>query len=77
MKKKPNLKLPSIRAMTTSRGFFFVLAALLLAITAVFVIYHLIFVFNRLNQAFGREDQKEVPTTFNIEGFKKLNLVRQ
>ncbi|MDO8752206.1 MAG: hypothetical protein Q7J22_01450 [Candidatus Wolfebacteria bacterium] len=77
MKQKPHLKLPSIRAITTSRGFFFLLAAILLAITVVFVVYHLIFVFNELNKAFGREDQGEAPTTFNIEGFKKLNLIRQ
>lgn len=77
MKQKSHLKLPSLHAITTSRGIFFVLAAILLAITVLFVIYHLIFVLSELNKAFSREEQKEAPTTFNIEGFKKLNLVRR
>ena len=77
MKQKSHIKIPSIHTLVTSRGLFFVLAAILLAITVLFVIYHLIFVFNELNKAFGREEQTEAPATFNIEGFKKLNLIRQ
>ena len=77
MKQKPRLKLPPLRALITSRGFFFVLAIILLAITVMFTIYHLVFVLKELDKAFGREEQTEAPTTFNIEGFKKLNLIRQ
>ncbi|MAF79544.1 hypothetical protein CL629_00495 [bacterium] len=74
--KKLHIKIPAMRSLIATRTFFFLLAIILLVLTIVFISYHLIFIFNQLDTAFGREEKTEVPVTFNIEGFRDLNLIK-
>ena len=75
--KKLQIKIPSISSLIATRTFFFILAIILLVITIIFISYHLIFIFNQLDTAFGREIKTEVPITFDIDGFRNLNLIKQ
>ncbi|MDP3725289.1 MAG: hypothetical protein Q8R20_02330 [Nanoarchaeota archaeon] len=77
MKKKFHIRMPHWKRLFMGRSFFFMLAILFLTLTIVFVIQHARFIFRELGKGFSRGDGTEEIPRFDIEGFRKLNLIRQ
>jgi hypothetical protein len=72
-------KLKKILTKTKSReALFFVLAAIMIAISAWFIFSSYIFLIKNLNDAFSSEPTvKSEQVSFDKEGFQKLNLLKE
>ncbi len=69
--------MPDWKEFFTGRSFFVILALLFLFLTGLFLVRHANFVFRELNHGFAREGGGDGLPQFDIEGFRKLNLIRQ
>ena len=67
--------MPNWKDFFMGKKFFAMLALLFAFLSMLFVIRHAKFVFQEFEKGFGREDGNGALPQFDIEGFKKLNLI--
>lgn len=69
-------KLPKISELLKGKNFFIALAASFLIFMVIVVIYNFVFLATNINKALSREVKAKADITFDIDTFKKLNLVK-
>ena len=77
MPKKKRIHLLNIRSVLLGRATFVFLALVLSLVVVIVVTRNFIFIGKELNRAFGEGNAKNMNTMFDIEAFKKLNLLSE
>jgi len=77
MPKKKRTHPLRIKSLLLGRSAFVFMALVLSLVVVIIVAKNFIFIGKELNRAFGGGNSKDTNTMFDMEGFKKLNLIEE